>query len=605
MGKSLREAASDLWEALVLSSRSSGPSAQHMRRRRDWDVGGEYEMDHYRGLDDDRRLVLVEEVLVHGMTHASGFFTDVYYGTLALWNAIADGRRNVCYSCVVAWQRSVGLWLGASVCGLVLCSALTTASGVRARGDTVTGLERAGAESDASRGESTERAAAGRAGSEEKQDGRGAPAKQRESEPRRAIFGRQPPRACSTSYKVPASSASPFSPPSFSTTISLSSRCCPLRFRLSTLLFPRAIVMKFNRSSFLLATLASSSSFKALAAPTESRNQQQGVVARGLPDTGAVTGALSGLPVPAGLPGLPGGAPKGGSQSPPQSQPQARDLKARDALLDGVLGILDSLGLQPVDALLRPLLAKLALASNSGAAAASTPLSAAQVDQVRSLALSLANNLSETGLGQNATGSTAGDNSTSSATPSASAAADDSAPNFDALAELAAVPPLPVPVPSLPVPLPIAPPGGLPVPVPALPTGVLPPVPISAPALPTGALPLSPPIPGAPPNTPNPPPSSGSPAPPSAAALPVGLPAGVPALPVPNVPLPLPVHPGAPTPPGAPAPPAPPAGAPAPPAPPAGAPAPPSPPAGAPAPPSPPAGAPAPPAPPAPGAPPS
>ena len=58
--------------------------------------------------------------------------------------------------------------------------------------------------------------------------------------------------------------------------------------------------MKFGRSSFLLATLASSSSFKALAAPTN-RNQQQHAVARELPDTSALTSAI-GPPVDAAGP---------------------------------------------------------------------------------------------------------------------------------------------------------------------------------------------------------------------------------------------------------------------------------------------------------------
>lgn len=89
------------------------------------------------------------------------------------------------------------------------------------------------------------------------------------------------------------------------------------------------IIMKFGRSSFILATLASSSSFKALAAPTESRDQQQHAVARQLPaapDTGALTGAagpalgtFGGLPGVPGLPGLPG-PPKGGSQPPPSTR---------------------------------------------------------------------------------------------------------------------------------------------------------------------------------------------------------------------------------------------------------------------------------------------
>lgn len=87
--------------------------------------------------------------------------------------------------------------------------------------------------------------------------------------------------------------------------------------------------MKFGRSSFILATLASSSSFKALAAPTESRDQQQHAVARQLPNTGALTGAagpalgtFGSLPVPGGVPGLPGlpGPPKGSSQPPPSSR---------------------------------------------------------------------------------------------------------------------------------------------------------------------------------------------------------------------------------------------------------------------------------------------
>lgn len=78
--------------------------------------------------------------------------------------------------------------------------------------------------------------------------------------------------------------------------------------------------MKFTTSSkFILATLASSSSFQALAAPTESRES------RGLPDTGAVTsaagpalGALGSLPV--GVPGGAPGAPQGGSQPPPPNR---------------------------------------------------------------------------------------------------------------------------------------------------------------------------------------------------------------------------------------------------------------------------------------------
>lgn len=48
MGKSIREAASDLWDTLVLSARSDGASAQQLRRRREWGDFSEYEMDYRR-----------------------------------------------------------------------------------------------------------------------------------------------------------------------------------------------------------------------------------------------------------------------------------------------------------------------------------------------------------------------------------------------------------------------------------------------------------------------------------------------------------------------------------------------------------------------------
>ncbi|KAH8094714.1 hypothetical protein BXZ70DRAFT_1034147 [Cristinia sonorae] len=48
LGKSLREAASDLWEALILSAQSNN-SPQNIKRRRNWDTGGEYEMEYRAG----------------------------------------------------------------------------------------------------------------------------------------------------------------------------------------------------------------------------------------------------------------------------------------------------------------------------------------------------------------------------------------------------------------------------------------------------------------------------------------------------------------------------------------------------------------------------
>lgn len=48
MGKSIREAASDLWDTLVLSAHSDGGPAQPWRRRRDWGEFSEYEMDFRR-----------------------------------------------------------------------------------------------------------------------------------------------------------------------------------------------------------------------------------------------------------------------------------------------------------------------------------------------------------------------------------------------------------------------------------------------------------------------------------------------------------------------------------------------------------------------------
>lgn len=303
---------------------------------------------------------------------------------------------------------------------------------------------------------------------------------------------------------------------------------------------------------------------------------------------------------------------------------EGQNVKTRQ--LDGVVHTVEDLltGLG-AGSLLNPLLDKIAailgIPGQSKAVVASTPLNASQVDQVRAIATNLAKNMSlpvplpvggsngsplaglpvlgggpggthaAFALGQqndvvpsdnNATTTTPADNSTVSATPTPDSGTDNSTSDLDAasldeLAMLAAALPGGVPTGALPIAVPIA----IPVPIPA------------------GVSPLSPPLPGAPPNTPNPPPppANGPPAPgsapASAAALPL-LPVAAP-IPVPNLPdLPVPV-PGLPVHPGAPAPPPPPGGPPAPPSPPTppgGAPAPP---AGPPAPPTPPAGVPAPP----------
>ncbi|KAH8094715.1 hypothetical protein BXZ70DRAFT_355300 [Cristinia sonorae] len=387
-------------------------------------------------------------------------------------------------------------------------------------------------------------------------------------------------------------------------------------------------IMKFNRSSIIFAaTLASSSSFQALAAPTDSRDQQQGSVARSLPDTSALTSAagpgfsaLGALPIPGGLPGLPGAGPKPSQPPPPpSSEPQEQHMQARQ--LDGVVmtleGLLNSLGL---GGLLNPVVdvvgGLLGVHGQSKAAAASTPLNASQIDQVRAVATNLAKNLSlpiPGGSGGSGSplsslpvlGGLAGhaglaldvipsdDNSTTTApdnstTPNSSTAPDNStipsntsdpnvtttpapiadesaildAASLAALAELAA---LPVP----------------------LPTGVLPGLPVALPPVNIPSNPLTPLLPVPPPNTPAPAGSSSGNA--SAAglplpvALPVSPPAGLPVpipgvpVPLPDAPVPLPVHPGAPSPPGGaptpPGPPAPPSGPapPSPPAPPSGA----------------------------------
>lgn len=47
LGKSLREVASELWQAMVLSAQSSN-SVQAAKRRREWNESAEYEMD-FRG----------------------------------------------------------------------------------------------------------------------------------------------------------------------------------------------------------------------------------------------------------------------------------------------------------------------------------------------------------------------------------------------------------------------------------------------------------------------------------------------------------------------------------------------------------------------------
>lgn len=88
--------------------------------------------------------------------------------------------------------------------------------------------------------------------------------------------------------------------------------------------------MKFHRSSFIFATLASSSSFKALAAPTD-RNQQHDVAARQIPDAPGVVppaappvpgvvssslSAISGGMQPPSIPSVPGtGSTSGGNPS--------------------------------------------------------------------------------------------------------------------------------------------------------------------------------------------------------------------------------------------------------------------------------------------------
>ncbi|THH23239.1 hypothetical protein EUX98_g7939 [Antrodiella citrinella] len=336
--------------------------------------------------------------------------------------------------------------------------------------------------------------------------------------------------------------------------------------------------MKFSRSSFILATLASSSSFKALAAPTDSRDQRS--VARD-----DLTTTLGSLPIPS-LPGAPTSSdghssdskhharqvpnvagtlgsifPGAGSSSTPatappsksddpsgtpgdgssSSQPAARSLESRDIgdLVNTVMGILATLlGKAPTAAQVAQAKSILAAVPSGNVPGSHAAFAIGQQNDVAPSDNSTA---------------PAG-NSTSVATPAPGNDTDLQAADILALAAMAAAMPpgTPVPVPGVPVSIP-----GVPVPIPGVPVPI-PGVPVPLPALPVPLPGLPVPLPGLP------------------VPLP-GLPVPLPPLPVPLPPLPV-VSPSPPS--GPPTPPSPPAGAPTPPSPPAG-PAPPSPPAGA------------------------